>query len=306
MEKYERYDNLSFWREIACLKVFGSHLCARMELQGSIRVVTDFGYYGVLFFFIITGYLACDSQIIYTSKMQYWKKRAIRILPMYFTVMFFFLIAYSISENGIINGWRVLTSSNNIGGTWKVYVFILFYLLAPWLVKMTDSCYKAWICFIFFYGLRFIMNTYALGGGIWQSAAFLCFCIEGILIWHSFRNHENMLIFIVTGITLILLIEGATDKYFLYSLLFMLLFVSSRNLRVKTNKLRHVIDYLDKYSYEIYMMQGIMLYLFIDRRNLGKLQILLLSLVGVAVLSLVAYHGIEVPIRHVFIRQNRE
>lgn len=301
----ERYENLSVWRVVACAGVFISHLCARAGLRGSMRVVTDFGYYGVLFFFIITGYLACDSKIIRSSKIQYWKKRLVRILPLYLTVMLFFFIAYSISEKGMKNGWSLLTSSNNTGGTWTIHVFMLFYLLAPWLVKLVDTYYKSWLCVIFLYGLRFIIKTYGLQG-LCQPVSFLCFCAEGILLWHCFHANESRTVFIVSLLITVLLIQGTTDSYFLYSLTFMLFFISRRKLHIQNEALRRMIVFIDKYTYAIYMMQGIVFYLLIDRRNPGKLETLILSLTGMIIFVPIAYYGIEVSARRMLTRQKQD
>lgn len=60
----ERYESLSVWRVTSCAAVFISHVSARAELQGSIRVITDFGYNRVLLFFIITGYLAAGGVFV--------------------------------------------------------------------------------------------------------------------------------------------------------------------------------------------------------------------------------------------------
>lgn len=52
-----------------------SHVSAWAELQSSIREITDFGYYGVLLSFIITGYIisnrTLDRAIAFIDKYTY-------------------------------------------------------------------------------------------------------------------------------------------------------------------------------------------------------------------------------------------
>lgn len=48
-------------RVLACVGVFAVHFGQRMQLDGIVRNITDFGSQGVRLFFIISGYLACFS-----------------------------------------------------------------------------------------------------------------------------------------------------------------------------------------------------------------------------------------------------
>lgn len=293
----KKYENIVLWRVIACLGVFITHLGTRMNLEGSMRVITDFGEYGVLFFFIITGFLACDSKLIVDDKISYWKKRIIRILPLYLAVMFFYFVAFSFSEKSIVRGWEMLTEGNNVGGTWSVYVFLLFYLLIPYLFKLFNTYGKVWFLFLGLYLIRYVFRTYALGGQ-WQTMTSFCFCIEGMIIWYSYKEQkEDKTIFLVVLIIGLHLIQGASDNHFLYSLLFILLFMSTKAMHIENTVIKRILGGLDRYSYDIYLVQGIMFYLFIDGRNLSKIAILIISLVGMTFLVLIAQFGIECPVQ---------
>lgn len=80
----------------------------------------------------------------------------------------------------------------------------------------------------------------------------------------------------------------------------MLFFISTQKLHISNRTLGRAIAFIDKYTYAIYLTQGIVFYLLIERRNLGKLEILILSLMGMIVFVPIAYYGVEVPVRRLF------
>lgn len=88
----ERYDNIMFLRVIACVGVLLVHMGQRMELTGSIRIVTDFGSSGVKLFFIISGFLAYSSYERYANIRSYWFSRILKILPAYYAVIIYYYL----------------------------------------------------------------------------------------------------------------------------------------------------------------------------------------------------------------------
>ena len=88
---------ISLLRIFACFCVFMVHFGQRTMLTGIVRAITDKGQHGVRLFFVLSGYLAClswyeqnrENPIDKGSVFDYYKKRAIRLLPLYY-----FCIAY--------------------------------------------------------------------------------------------------------------------------------------------------------------------------------------------------------------------
>ena len=83
----KRKDNIMVWRVFSFLCIFIIHLAHSLNAQGKIRVITDFGYTAVYFFIAISGYLAFAGYKDGTRAVDYWKRRAIRILPLYYSVI---------------------------------------------------------------------------------------------------------------------------------------------------------------------------------------------------------------------------
>lgn len=64
MNSSKKIESIVIWRVIACLGVFAVHLGQRMNLSGYIRLISDFGKYGVQLFFIISGLLSMEQMFV--------------------------------------------------------------------------------------------------------------------------------------------------------------------------------------------------------------------------------------------------
>lgn len=143
-------------RILACLAVFICHFGQRLHFDKwstNLYNFTQLGRYGVELFFVISGYLVCYSLSKNSSVLQFYKKRAIRILPLYyFCILYYFItetfifrdvptdpsglgwLRYLFCLNGIVPSDGYFWS--NIGITWTIPVFVLFYLIAPFLINI--------------------------------------------------------------------------------------------------------------------------------------------------------------------------
>lgn len=146
-------DNIKILRVISCIGVLTVHLGQRMELTGSISLITNFGQYGVFFFFLISGYLIASSYEKY-GKQHVFKfiiKKILRVLPLYYAVVTWFYITdtflfhfYVTDETGV--GWkRYFLFLNgfiqpgqdpygywsNLGASWTIPCFVFAYLFVP-------------------------------------------------------------------------------------------------------------------------------------------------------------------------------
>lgn len=71
------------------------HLGQRLKLQGSLRVITDFGANGVYMFFIASGFLAFATYRKEKGVLYYYWKRAVRLLPLYYGIILVDFIVYT-------------------------------------------------------------------------------------------------------------------------------------------------------------------------------------------------------------------
>lgn len=290
----ERCENISIWRVLACTGVFLYHICY-LVFDGNQGKVLSFGKYGVLFFFIITGFLAFSSEDIRENIWIYWKKRAIRILPMYLLIQLIWLLLFSISENSLLRGWKLLTT-DFVGGTWTIWVTVVFYFIAPFLTKAVNSCLKAWIMFLLLCIPRyiFIMCRFDFLDRTWQ---YLCFCMQGVVIYYTLKEEkERLSLFLLAGIIILLQLSGSTDNYFFYSIVFMIMFISSKHVQINWKFVKRVVNIIDKYSYNIFLVHPVVFWFLSD----CSIYVQILSgVLGTAVASYLSYQCVDLRLNRI-------
>ncbi|MBQ9613340.1 MAG: acyltransferase [Lachnospiraceae bacterium] len=157
-----RYRNISVLRVLACLGVFMCHLVPLMGIGGAeaaglealVARVANFGASGVYLFFVISGFLVCDSYEKHKQKpLAYYEGRARRILPQYYLVILYeFLFHTFITHNAtpdplglrwlryIFMTSAVIPAPDNFWGnlalTWTIPLFVSFYLFAPLFLRL--------------------------------------------------------------------------------------------------------------------------------------------------------------------------
>lgn len=190
-----RNESIKIWRVLSCIGVLIVHLGWKMRLEGNMRALTDFGQYGVYLFFIISGYLSCFSQELQKGDvLVYWYKRVVRLLPLYYFVIVIYFIAETyifktvpVDSTGL--GWlryflllfgfvkSDVKFWHNIGFTWTIPVFLIFYLLAPLKLKIIKSFWQSWPAIAF---LAIISHAIKIqGGGILPLAPIYIFLHMG-------------------------------------------------------------------------------------------------------------------------------
>lgn len=136
---------LDLLRVLAAAMVLAVHTG---QLAG-VDSVTRTGAYGVQLFFILSGYLSEASLARSAAPLPYYKRRAARILPVYWLLLavrfvfdtvrgtpcgarflryFVFLQMWIPSED-----WNLWNNRNVL---WTMSAFAFFYLLAPWLHRL--------------------------------------------------------------------------------------------------------------------------------------------------------------------------
>lgn len=280
----KRYENISIWRAVSCLGVLMFHIF--LQAYGNIF---SFGKYGVLFFFIITGFLACASDDIYENVWVYYRKRIKRIMPMYLTVLLAWLILFSVEERSLQKGWEMLTA-DFVGGTWTVWVTIVFYILAPLFVRVVNTYARAVVVLLIFFVPRFLYILYRFKflDKTWQ---YMCFCVGGGLMYYTFKaEKERLTIFMLSVLIILMKLSGFEDDYFFYFLIFMILFVTSRYIQIKSRIVGKLIKTIDKYSYHIFLVHPIVLYLL---RGFNWYIEIIFGVIGSCALAWIGYRWID-------------
>lgn len=325
----KHYDNIQFWRVFAVMGVYICHLFQHLMDSGAlIRRITDYGSLCVELFFIISGFLAIkhfDPDYTHTHTLgKYYKTRAVRILPLYYVVILYFFITETFvfrdvpldpsglywlryivvflygnvrSANSYFDFWT------NLGATWSICVFATFYLFAPLFAKLIRSFWQACISVLCFWAIHAYIA--------WKSPPFFhttyyfIFFMLGILIWFAHKEQKEEKACIFAGLLLLLnIILNRTalefNQLMMSGIAFTLLVTSTMNWHYRNEQLKVLIQIIDKYSYTIYLAQGIVFIGIIDKVPHMKVWITAsIGIFGTVVLSYVVYNFVELPIQKI-------
>lgn len=198
MEEYEtKYEHIQLLRALACIGVFITHLAPRLGATGKAAWLANQGAAGVYLFFVLSGYLACCDRKLPTAGkkelLTYYKKRLVRILPLYYGV-----ILYNILLHGLIlkdipadpQGlywlrYFFLTNSvipapndfwGNLSATWTISLFMAFYLLVPVFVRLIRGCTSAFFCYVLALILRYLWVKTGYGDYMMIFTTCIIFC----------------------------------------------------------------------------------------------------------------------------------
>lgn len=277
-ENIKHYNSIQILRVLACLGVFTTHLGQFIDFKGSIRVITDFGAKGVMLFFIISGFLAMSTDIESGRRgsIRYYLKRAIRILPVYYLVILYYYMKYHITgkELGIdgygigwfryfalANCWAPKANSgiwDNLGATWSVFAFVLFYVLMPVFKKLVRSFRAALIPEVMLLVISQVWLIFEFN--FFTAVTCLPYFGLGIAAYYAIEEkRETLLSILVCGMAIIDILQGGNEA-FIYSLLFTVILLNSLVLErsVRVSKIS-AIDWLDEHSYAIYLIHPIFL-----------------------------------------------
>lgn len=310
----KRWDVITIVRVFSCVGVFIVHLGQLLNLQGSIRVLTDFGKQGVMSFFIISGFLAFSNPV---GKIgEYYIKRAIKILPVYYLVVCIYFVEHVVilkdvvpDEYGIgwyryfllANCWAPRTEWRywyNIGLTWTMFVFILFYFLVPFLQKVIINFRIALIGEIILVAIQRLYGIYKIQW-FWPCSYFLYIGL-GILIFMAAKEKkERKLIFILGAGTILEILQSGSAS-FIYAQIFAIMILAAFTLELRQNLLRRVFMIVDEYSYSFYLIQGVFYELLSNcliNRTLSKAGILFVMLIIAGGTAIIVHKMFEIPIQ---------
>ena len=284
---------------------------------------TQLGRYGVELFFVISGYLVCFSLSKNSSVLQFYKKRAIRILPLYyFCVLYYFItetfvfrdvpidpnglgwLRYIFCLNGIVPSEGYFWS--NIGITWTIPVFIIFYLIAPLLLKICRNILSSSIFLIISIGLAVLISRMSSG---WLSGFVYLPCfIFGIIVFYAKKDHKQL--WTVLGFQLFVFFmkwgewQGRVQKLtrffdiYVVSSLFAVVILFSNQLEVNKKSIARFLDVLDEHSYTLYLVHGIVFCGVLDKFPINTWMRVLIAILCTGLLTLVVHRFVEKPIQN--------
>lgn len=313
-----RVAGLQILRVIACLGVFLCHLGAQMEIEGTIEKFMDFGARGVYLFFILSGFFGFRSRELengneVTGCVRYWTKRAFKILPLYYALIIYNFVLYEMilknippDSSGI--GWPryfflistfIPADRNfwvNLCSTWTISIFVLFYLCVPLMKRLVHSFEGA----VMLWGALYLISFVCLGRVAYGMPFFyLHYFVMGIVFYYA--EEEGKVKELIIGCIAFVLgsvMVNHTLTHTACSMLFLIVIIMAKEIRVESERAQRLINLLDSYSYTIYLTHAVVMdgiEMIRNRYPISQVAILLLA-IGCTVLGcFVVHHLIERP-----------
>ena len=333
MEERKTDRGIQILRILACFVVFICHFGQRLPLERiseDLYSISQLGAYGVELFFVISGYLACFSLANGKSAVAFYKKRAIRILVLYyFCILYYFItetfifgnipkddmglgwLRYIFCLNGIVPSEGYFWS--NLGITWTIPVFLTFYLLAPLITKITKTTLSSAIAVVVSIAISFLISNKCDG---WFSAITYLPCfLMGVLVYNA--KKENLKFITVFGLQLFVFATKFNEytrfielvirysQIFIVSAIFATIVLFTEEVKIVKEKTVKVLDILDEHSYTLYLVHGITFCGIIDKFEINVFSSLIVaiifrlvvSIILTAILTVAIHKYVEKPIQ---------
>lgn len=288
MDNNSRNINFDIIRIVAALMVLMVHVGYCFPW---IQDKTFYGFYGTTLFFILSGYLAMQSMENCKSAIDFYKKRIVRIVPIYWAVLtiIYFVEAltaviagnYSVFAKGGACSYRFLryylfmqmfTPTDDFGlwnnryALWSMSAFFLFYLVAPILYKILRRFYIAFLVLVImlFTYKPFVALVEGWASKVYGDAAepftFATFFpvsvmyafIAGITVYLAVKEKKQMVFLVCSVISLIY--NGF--QWFQWDITFMMFVLCAASVPVTCVKSENVtkgIKLLSKFSFSLYL-----------------------------------------------------
>ena len=233
------------------------------------------GNYLVSVFFFISGYgveSAINNKASYLTS--FWKKRGLSIMIPYIISLVLYFVVYILIHGGQFNFKNDIVDNFKNGGTflpysWFVYVIIICYFVFYVCHRYFFSC-KVSMLFETAILLFVALSMWLLDMGHWWYNKILVFALGGwFYLWEPFlrnifRGHRASFYISIICLVIISFILSIGNKGYLLPV--SLLFFSAAvyfciSLIPWTANRNKIIIFLSSISYEIYLVQGIVLYL---------------------------------------------
>lgn len=313
--------NIQCLRIIGCFGVVLVHMAGQVTWKNPIMSLAGYGSKGVYLFFLISGYVTFLSleKVENLDCVKYYKGRMVRILPLYYTVMLYWFVLHQFilrdtpgGANSYFKWFRYVFMVNNtlptdnmfwrnLGTTWTMSCFALFYLLVPVFKKYIKNFKHSIVlwCILFVAG-KAVMRIWNVYGD--SSVLCLHYFVFGIAAYYAVREgrkkERGYLFLCEMGMLFLLMVYGLYDDTF-WLTIFGILLVTSMDFTIHNRFLSKTIEVLDEYTFDIYLIHPLFMgrnlihTSFIDD-NWGKV---LTVIIGVTITALLVHNLIEKPIQ---------
>lgn len=229
-----------------------------------------FGAEGVRAFFLLSGFLMCSSTDLSENHWgMYYKKRVLRILPLYFFILaWYFLLAITgvlpwPEDTTGLYWWRyVLFLSTwipsaesywtNLGATWTVSFFVLFYFFAPIFFRSLNT----WIKCVFAACIAIVLCSRLIPAGWFLPLTGMYAFFWGMAMHHGIHEKKILETIAISGALAILFnVGGFAYPYgdtFAMAAVMMAMLSCETNFRIRF--LDGCINFIDRHSYTIYLV----------------------------------------------------
>ena len=317
--KQTPFVSMQILRVFACFGVFLCHFAQRTHIGGMVGRAFAFQMYCVQMFLMISGFFAAKSLSHNNPDWRlYYKKRFIRIAPLYYSVILWFFISenllnlfihqippdeyhlgwlrYIFLLNGFVNSDSYFWS--NLGATWTIPVFAFFYLIAPFVCKHLKG-YKSAFCFwlLSYILFHFISKLYSCTIVDNLSYAFL-----GIACYYAFRDSMGPQICILLqtfSIALLVLYDKPLDaSLLLFGSIVILCALSDGHAQKLSPRLKRIISVLDEHSFTLYLVHCLVLISFVDRmKSSSNILRGIVAIAGTAIGTFAVHRYVEKPLQ---------
>ncbi len=310
--KQGEYVYLHVLRAFACLWVLAVHWEQRVELPGVLHRICAAGSSGVTIFFVLSGFLAFPSLERAAAKqdggggLKWLWRRAVRLLPLYYLVILFYLIFYHIvggvpkDETGI--GWfRYLFLINycvpseevfwtNIGAVWTISIFAVCYLITPFYHRIIKNYHAAWLGLFAAYALaRVLMHS----TDWFRVLQYVYYYAIGVIAYMAVKEkREHQMISVLSAILLLLIVIESEGGLKL-GLLTAIFIAATCDLTMPQGILRRLIETISEYSYSVYLVHVAVLSVmdYVGVKSAAVFTLIFLVMTGI--ISFVSYQLIE-------------
>lgn len=284
--KSERNLLLDIYRIIAVLMVLTVHVNGYLSNSPDlINNLFGLGAYGVALYFVLSGFFAYPSIVRCDSFREYFMKKIVRILPMYYISLFFTFIV----------GWGI-TKEYPVTWEWLYHIFFLnmFIPSKEWMwwnsvnFFWTMPAFMAWyvVSYLFFKKVNDIKGvavltlisvvvTPLLKNGMrliacQQFVNWNFFCLLYVFLFGSLACfvivEEKMVKGCVYGILIAIigLVVGNRNGFFVFGLLFYFLIILTSTISIRWNNIRFnkIIKILSNITYSTYLTHWFILKLY--------------------------------------------
>lgn len=329
-----KYDNIQLLRVLSCLGIFITHLAPRMGAAGYAASAANFCASGVYLFFLISGFLACCAKEIrpgcgWKGILAYYCKRLFRILPLYYAVIVYQMVLHGLILRDVpadpagLSWLRYFFLTNafipgpdnfwsNLGATWTISLFCVFYLCAPLLVHLIEGkrggVFRAAALYLAALLLRCLWVAAGLSSYM-MVFYYLHYFVLGMLVWELAAAYPPAKAAGGFGLAAaalggLLQAVGAGNDYFtVISWIYAVIVLATGNFSWKkedaaSGRIARAVGVLDVYSYAIYLVHASVIdgiYLLQAHVRLPGITVLLTAVALTAIGAYLAHLLIEKP-----------